>query len=171
MIKKIFIISLIIFTASCGRFWYKPYGKIFDLMPKGGSPGFELGWAHGCESGLGTQFGGAVYQSFYAWKKDPEISKAVQTPEDIAIIRGRYVNEKIAHINWNNPNEVGKNFSDYKTVFWQAHIFCRHSVLGQLQMSDMVPPVAGDVRYDPGASGIGNIYKIDGKGDARLSYW
>ncbi len=177
MLKKIFILLIILSSSSCSRYWYKPYGRIFNYLPKGGTPGFELGWLHGCESGLGSQFGGAAYMTFYTWKKDPTIAKATKTPEDIALIRKTYRKEKIAKINWNNPLEVEKNFSDYNTIFWGAHTFCRHAVLGQLQMAGMNlggsggPPLAGDVRYDPAAHSLGNIYKIDGKGDARLSYW
>ncbi|MFT6331879.1 MAG: hypothetical protein ACJAW3_000199 [Lentimonas sp.] len=172
MVRKIILSLLIILTlSSCGRYWYKPYGKIFKFLPKEGSPGFKLGWLHGCESGLSTQFGGAIFLSFYQWKKDPDIAKSRKSLADISRIRERYKDEKIAKINWNNPREVKKNFSDYNTIFWSAHIFCRHSALGQLEMSGMRPPIVGDVRYDPGAHSIGNIYKIDGKGDARYSYW
>ena len=171
MLKKIFIISLLLLSSSCGRYWYKPYGRIFNYVPTNGTAGLELGWLHGCESGLGSQFGGAVYMTFYTWKKDPDIAKAVKTPEDIERIRARYRNEKIAKIDWNNPIEVNKNFSDYNAIFWSAHIFCRHAVLGQLQMAGMEPTIAGGDRYNPVNGAIGNIYKIDGKGDARLSYW
>lgn len=45
-------------------------GWVFKNIPKDGTPGYKLGWIHGCESGLGTQFGGAIYQSFYTWKRD-----------------------------------------------------------------------------------------------------
>jgi hypothetical protein len=170
--KKNFLVILLIFIlTSCSRFWYKPYGRIFNYMPEGGSPGFELGWAHGCESGLATQFGGAVYLSFYQWRKDPDIAKSRKSPEDIARIRERYKDEKIANINWNNPVEVNQNFKDYNTIFWSSHIFCRHSALGTLEMSGMTPPLVGQQRYDPAAHSLGNIYKIDGKGDARYSYW
>jgi hypothetical protein len=171
MLKKIFLILLILSISSCSLYWYKPYGRLFKQLPKGGSPGFELGWLHGCESGLGSQFGGAIYMTFYTWKKDPDIAKSIKTPEDLARIRERYKNEKIANIDWNNPIEVNKNFSDYNTIFWGAHIFCRHAVLGELQMAGMDPSLPGSERYDPAKHSLGNIYKIDGKGDARLSYW
>ena len=170
MNKNILTILLILILSSCGRYWYKPYGRLFKYQPKG-SPGFELGWLHGCESGLSTQFGGAIFLSFYAWKKDPDISKTSHTSEDLVKIRERYKDEKIYHINWNNPAEVQKNFSDYKTVFWQSHIFCRHAALGTLQMADMEPPLVGQERYNPSAHSLGNIYKIDGKGDSRYTYW
>ncbi len=178
MLKKILLILLILSLSSCGRYWYKPYGRIFKQAPKDGTPGLELGWLHGCESGFSTQFGAAIYMSFYSWKRDPDIIRANPTPEDIARIRERYANERIAKIDWNNPIEVKKNFNDYNTIFWGAHIFCRHIVVGQLQMSGMEPTVPGGQsttipgsRYDPGAHSLGNILKIDGKGDSRLSYW
>lgn len=146
-------------------------------MPKGGTPGFELGWKHGCESGLGTQFGGAIFMTFYTWHKDPDIVKFNKTPEDIARIRERYKKE-LANVNWNNPAEVSKNFSDYNTIFWPAHGFCRHYALGQLQNAGMTPPIPGDDRAFGNAGGgltdsIGNVYKIDGRGDGRWGngYW
>ena len=171
MLKQLLAILIILTLSSCSRYWYKPYGKIFNKMPKGGTPGFELGWTHGCESGLATQFGGAIYMSFYHWKKDVDILKTNKTPEDIERIRKRYKKEKLANIDWNNPAEVQKNFNDYATIFWGAHIFCRHGALGELQMADMEPPLSGFGRYNPGKHSLGNVYKIDSKGDARLSYW
>jgi hypothetical protein len=171
VIKKILILITILILSSCGRYWYKPYGKIFKQMPKGGSPGFELGWIHGCESGLATQFGGAIYMSFYSWKKDVDIIKTTKTSQDITRIKNKYKKEKLANINWNNPVEVQKNFDDYKAIFWAAHIFCRHGILGELQMAGMDPSLPGEERYNPAKHSLGNIYKIDGKGDARLSYW
>jgi hypothetical protein len=171
MIKKTLLIFLILFLSSCGRYWYKPYGRLFKNAPTDGSPGLELGWIHGCESGLGTQFGGAVYQTFYTWKKDPDIVKSSKTAEDVRRIRERYKDERIAKINWDDADEVRKNFSDYNSIFWSSHIFCRHAVLGQLQMSGMEPPLVDRERYDPSAHSLGNIYKIDGKGDSRYSYW
>ena len=71
--------------------WYKPQGYfIFRQAPKEGSPGFKLGWIHGCESGMGTQFGGTMYMTFYTWKKDPDISSS---SPDINKIRNRYKKE------------------------------------------------------------------------------
>jgi hypothetical protein len=134
-------------------------------MPKGGSPGFELGWIHGCQSGLGSQFGGAVYMTFYTWSRDPDITSV---NPNIPKIRERYKKE-LKDVNWDNPEEVKKNFSDYNTVFWRAHIFCRHSVLGTLQSAGMSPSLPSRTRYDPGAHHIGSIWKIDGKGDTRIS--
>ena len=141
-------------------------------MPKGGSPGFNLGWKHGCESGLGTQFGGAIYMTFYTWHKDVDIIKSVKTPQDIDRIRRRYPNE-LASVNWNDPADAEKNFQHYKKIFWQAHSFCRQSVLGELQNAAMNPPIPGDDRYTFSNGAIGNIYKIDGRGDARWGngYW
>ena len=71
--KKYLIIILLFLTNSCYYNWYKPMGYIFTHMPKGGTPGFELGWRHGCESGLGSQFAGAIYMNFYTWKRDADL--------------------------------------------------------------------------------------------------
>jgi hypothetical protein len=170
--KKILIILSLLLLSSCGdgHYWYRPYGRLFNYMPKGGTPGFELGWRHGCESGLGSQFGGAIYMTFYTWHKDVDIMTSVKTPEIIDRIRKRYPKE-LGSIDWNNPAEVNKNFSDYSTVFWNSHIFCRHAIVGQLQMSGMAPPNPGEDRFVPGADNLNSIYKIDGKGDARWSLW
>ena len=77
-------------------------GFIFRHAPKEGSPGFRLGWMHGCESGLGTQFGGAIYQSFYGWKRDADI--ASYNP-DYKKIKDRYRKE-LRGVNWNNIQEL-----------------------------------------------------------------
>ena len=151
-------------TASCGKYWYKPMGHLFNKMPKNGSPGFKLGWEHGCNSGLGSQFGGAIYMSFYTWTKDVDI---MSSNPDIPKIRNRYKKE-LKDINWNDPNDISKNFSDYKKIFWGAHIFCRHSVLGILQTAGMDPSLAGKPRYSPGAHSIGNVWNLKGKGDVRI---
>ncbi len=165
MSKKFLIIFFTaILLIGCVPNWYKPYGySLFKQMPKGGSPGFRLGWIHGCESGLGSQFGGSIYMSFYTWKKDPDIAL---TEPDYEKIRKRYKKE-LADIDWNNPAEVKKNFNDYNTIFWGGHIFCRHSVLGILQTAEMAPPLPGEDRYDPAKHSLGNIWKITGKGDTR----
>jgi hypothetical protein len=172
MIKKILIIFPLLAFASCGPYWYKPHGKIFTFLPKGGTPGFELGWMHGCESGLSTQFAGAFYKSFYSWKRDPYITKTNKTSRDVARIREKYKDE-LEDINWRNRKEVEKNFSDYNTIFWAAHAFCRHYTVGQLLSSDMTPPIPGDERVTFRKGAIGNVYKIDGRGDGRLGngYW
>lgn len=164
--NKIIIIFTLIFLNSCVANWYKPMGyRVFKQMPKGGSPGFELGWIHGCQSGLGSQFGGSFYMSFYSWSRDPDISSS--TP-NIDVIRNRYKKE-LKKINWNNPEEIKKNFDDYNKIFWSAHIFCRHSILGTLQSAGMTPPLPSQQRYDPSAHNIGSIWKINGKGDTRFA--
>ncbi len=168
-LKKYFTIIIIFFTSSCYDNWYKPMGYIFSHMPKGGSPGFELGWKHGCESGLGSQFGGAFYMNFYTWKRDPDL--IVSNP-DYQKIRKKYRKE-FKKINWNNKTEVKKNLSDYAGIFWGAHAFCRHSVLGMLNTAEMTPTLPGDERYSPGAHSIGNVWKMTGKGDTRIGsgFW
>lgn len=138
--------------------------RVFRQMPKDGSPGYRLGWRHGCESGLGNQFGGAFYMTFYTWIKDVDI---VSSNPNIERIRKRY-GKQLKGINWNDPDDIAKNFNDYKTIFWSAHIFCRHSILGTLQQAGMEPPLPSTTRYDPGAHSIGNIWKINGKGDTRI---
>lgn len=137
---------------------------VFRQMPKDGTPGFRLGWKHGCESGLGSHFGGAIYMTFYSWSKDPDIA-SVQPNVDR--VRLKYP-EELKGINWNDPEEVKDNFAHYREIFWKAHIFCRHSVLGILQTAGMDPPLAGsEARYDPAKHHLGSIWKIDGKGDTR----
>jgi len=170
--KKIFILFFALLATNCSTpNWYKPYGyKLFSQMPKNGTPGFKLGWVHGCESGLGSQFAGAFYMSFYTWKRDPDIASV---DPNIPRIRTRYRKE-LKGVNWDNPAEVNKNFSDYNTIFWGAHIFCRHSALGILQSAAMAPPNPGDDRYNMGAHSVGNVFKITAR-DTRLgtngSYW
>lgn len=164
MYKKVLSILIILLLGSCVANWWKPYGYVmFRQMPKGGTPGFNLGWTHGCQSGLGSQFGGSVFMTFYTWSRDPDITSV---NPDIPKIRARYKKE-LKHVNWDNPANIKKNFSDYNTVFWSSHIFCRHSVLGILQTADMTPSLAGKSRYDPSAHSIGNVWKINGKGDTR----
>ena len=155
------------FVASCSTpNWYKPHGyKLFSLMPKGGTPGYNLGWVHGCESGAGTQFGGAVYQTFYTWNRDPDISSS---RPDIEKIRKRYGKKELKDINWSDSAEIKRNFSDYNLVFWDAHYFCRQTVLGTLQLGDMDPPLPGETRYNPSAHHLGSVYKLNGKNDPRL---
>jgi hypothetical protein len=168
-IKKIKILLLLLLLCSCSKHWYKPFSRVFKNMPKGGSPGFELGWQHGCESGLGTQFGGAIYQTFYTWKRDVDITSSTNIDQEIIRkIRKRYEKE-LKGINWDNISEVKKNFSDYNTIFWTASAFCRHSLLGILQTAGMTPTLPGDDRYDPTAHSVGSIWKINGKGDARYA--
>lgn len=137
---------------------------MFKKMPKGGTPGFNLGWTHGCESGLGSQFGGAFFMSFYSWKKDVDIASS---NPDINKIRMRYKKE-LKDVDWNNETDVKKNFRDYNTIFWGAHAFCRHSALGILQTAGMGPPIPGDERYDPAKHSIGNVWKMNARGDTRI---
>ncbi|MES2961114.1 MAG: hypothetical protein V4694_01890 [Pseudomonadota bacterium] len=166
MKKNLFAIILILISCtSCAANWYKPMGQtLFSQMPKGGSPGYNLGWTHGCQSGLGSQFAGAFYMSFYSWSKDADIASS---NPDIAKIKMRYKTE-LKDVNWNDPADVKKNFSDYNTIFWGAHAFCRHSVLGILQTAAMTPVLPGQERYDPMGHSLGNIWKINGKGDTRI---
>jgi len=166
--KKIFNIFLLtIFLSSCAtKNWYKPRGYLlFSMKPKGGSPGYSLGWDHGCESGAGTQFGGSFFVSFYKWKKDPDIAS---TRPDIEKIRRKYGNKELKDINWNDPKDIKRNFADYNLVFWDAHFLCRQVTLGTLQMAGMDPSLPGGVRYDPTAHHIGSIYSITSKGDNRI---
>lgn len=159
------VIILITFTSCSVPNWYKPRGYLlFSMMPKGGSPGYNLGWIHGCESAGGTQFGGSIYQSYYTWRRDPDITSS---RPNIEVIKARYKKELKA-VNWNDPKDVERNLSDYNLVFWDAHYFCRQTILGTLNTADMNPPLPGQARYDPGAHSIGNIYKINAKGDPRL---
>lgn len=171
ILRKFCIIFSLLLVTSCGPYWYKPNGKVFKNAPTTGTPGFRLGWMHGCESGFSSQFGGAMYMSFYQWKKDPDISSPISSPESIARIREKYGKKELAKVNWNNPAEVQKNFSDYRYIFWGAHIYCRHSALGTLQAADMNPPLPSEERYNPAKADIGNVYRIDGKGDTRWGYW
>ena len=99
-------------------------------MPKGGSPGFQLGWIHGCESGLGSQYGGGLFMYFYTWSRDPDITSV---NPDINKIRRRYKKE-LAGVDWNNRDNINKNFGDYNAIFWNAHGFCHSSILGVLQI-------------------------------------
>lgn len=168
MIKNITILlAILLFTSSCTSYWYKPMGaRVFKYKPKEGTPGFKLGWEHGCESGLATQFGNSFYMDFYQWKKDPQISMANPSPNDVDMIRRRYGKE--LNINWNNPEEVRKNFSDYKNVFWVSHAFCRHTALGSQQAAGANPGLPGEgYLYDPGKWSVGNVWKMDAKGDTR----
>lgn len=100
--------------------------------------------------------------SFYSWSRDPDITSV---DPNVAKIRVRYRKE-LRGVNWDNAVEVKKNFSDYNTIFWGAHAFCRHSALGVLQTADMNPPNPGDDRYNMGAHSVGNVFKIT-KRDSR----
>ncbi len=167
MFKKIIISTLLIlFLASCGKHWYKPRGYLlFSMKPKGGSPGYSLGWDHGCESGAGTQFGGGFFVSFYRWKKDPDIASS---RPNIERIRRKYGDKELKDVNWNDPEDIKRNFADYNLVFWDAHFLCRQVTLGTLQMADMTPNLPGETRYNPESHYIGQVYSITSKGDPRL---
>jgi len=157
-------VSLLLFGCSV-PYWYKPYGyNTFKHLPKGGTPGFTLGWIHGCESGLGSQFGGAIYMTFYTWKRDVDITINNTNYNEV---RQRYQKE-LRHINWNNINEIKKNYNDYNKIFWKSHIFCRHSVLGTLQMAGFNPNLPGEERFDFTKHSIGSIWSISGNGDVRI---
>ena len=171
--KKISIIIIItLLTSSCGPYWYKPYGKIFKQAPKDGTPGYQMGWMHGCESGMATQFGSAIMMAFYKWKKDPDLSIA---RPDINLIKLKY--EDRWEIDWNNPEEIQRNIRHYKKIFWVAHLFCRHAIIGTYQTAKSAhgksfdPPLPGDQRYKPGAHSLGNVYSFHGRGDMSLSLW
>lgn len=176
--KKIINLFLVFFIVSCVPNWYKPMGyKVFSQMPKGGSPGYNLGWIHGCQSGLGSQFGGAIYMSFYTWSRDPDITSS---KPNIPLIKDRYKKE-LKDVNWNDPADIKRNFADYNMVFWDAHYFCRQTVLGTLQAAEMRPPLPGQDRWlgddafssKYGADNIGSVWRINGKGDTRWAtgYW
>jgi len=40
--------------------------------------------------------------------------------------------------------------------------------LGILQTADMSPPLPGQERYNPMGHSLGNIWKMNGKGDTRI---
>ena len=138
---------------------------MFRKMPKGGTPGYNLGWIHGCQSGLGSQFGGEFMQFFYSWSRDPDITSS---KPNIALIKNRYKKE-LKDINWNDPADIKLNFEDYNLTFWNAHFFCRQTILGSLQMGglEMSPLLPGEHRHELGKHSVGNIWKLNGKGDAR----
>jgi len=169
--KKILIITLLFITA-CGPYWYKPYGKIFKQAPKDGTVGYRMGWIHGCESGLATQFGSAFMMTFYKWKKDPDLSI---TKPDLNLVRKKYQNKW--NINWNDESEIKKNIRHYQKIFWIGHIFCRHSIVGTYQLAKSAhggnfdPPLPGEQRYNPSSHSLGNIYSFHGRGNANLTYW
>jgi hypothetical protein len=166
MLKKFCTLLAFLTITSCSvPNWWKPQGyRLFSQAPTEGTPGLRLGWIHGCQSGLGSQFGGAIGMSFYTWSKDPDIASS---NPNVPRIRERYKKD-LKNVNWDDTAEVKKNFSDYNTIFWTAHSFCRHSVLQEKQSADMEPPLPGDARYNPEAHSISNIWKIDGRGDARI---
>lgn len=166
MLKFVAIVIFASLIASCSvPNWYKPHGYVlFRQMPKGGTPGFNLGWIHGCQSGMASEFAGAINRHMYQWSKDPDIASS---NPDIPKIKERY-KEELKDINWDDRAEIKKNFSDYNTIFWSAHAFCRHSTLKSLHMAGINPAIPGQARYDPKVHGIGGVWKIDGRGDTRI---
>jgi len=172
MFKNFIAICLILLSTSCVKNWYKPYGYfMFSQLPKGGTPGFNLGWIHGCQSGLGTQFSNGFYQSFYTWSRDVDITSV---NPDVAKIRERYKKE-LKNVNWNDEADIKKNFSDYNTIFWGAHVFCRHSALGTIQAMGSSPALPGEERYDmmAPANTIGGVWQMKNRYDSRIGsgFW
>ena len=162
---KTISVLIIFFLGSCSTpYWYKPRGYLlFSMMPKGGSPGYNLGWIHGCQSGAGTQFGGTFYKMFYNWTKDTDI---ISSKPDIERIRKRYPKD-LAGIDWSDPRDIKRNFDDYKLVFWDGHFLCRQIILGTLQMAGMDPILPGGDRFEVGKHSIGSVYSLQSKGDVR----
>jgi hypothetical protein len=167
--KKLIIIILLFFTSCSYKNWHKPMGRVFNTMPKGGTPGFNLGWIHGCESGLATQFGGEAYKMFYAWKKDPDI---ISSNPNFDIVRKRYKKE-LKDIDWQNKKEVEKNFSDYKKIHPIAYFQCRQIILGTMQSASMTPDLPGDNKLiQPFGHNVWNVLQIMGApGDTLQGIW
>lgn len=166
-IVKVILIAIFLTLSSCGPYWYKPMGRIFKQAPKDGTPGYRLGWMHGCESGLATNFGGVFFMTFYKWKKDPDFAF---TNIDKVKLQQRYKTE--LPINWDNDYEVEKNIADYNAIFWRAHQYCRHRVLGSLKLAGFDPSLpGGGERVTLGNHSISDIYSFDNFGDSRFSHW
>jgi len=166
--KITLFLTLLISAGSCNvPYWYKPYGySVFKNIPKNPhqTPGFTLGWIHGCTSGMGTQFGGAFYQTFYTWVRDVDIASS---NPNYQAVRNRYRKE-LAKVNWNSIADIKKNFDDYNQIFWKAHIFCRHTVLGTLQNAGFNPSLPGEERFSFSKHSIGGIWSISGSTDTRI---
>ena len=168
--QVVFIVALLT-SCSSSSHWYKPNGYLFTMMPKGGSPGYNLGWVHGCQSGLATQFAGAIGMTFYQWSRDIDITS---TKPNIGSVKERYANKELKDVNWNDPSDIKRNFSDYNLVFFDAYNFCRQTALGTVRASVGNPPIPGQTRYDPGSANIGNVWKMGGAYDSRIGstgYW
>ena len=159
-------LSLIIITTSCNDSWYKPGAHLLDNGPKTGSPGFLLGWRHGCESGISGSFTGNMFMYFWDYKRDPELMRKDLNTE---LLKEKYAKE--LPINWNDSEEVKKMISDYKQPFWSAHAYCRHYGIQTLQMSDMAPANPKEARYVLGSHNVGSIWRLDARGDNRLTFW
>jgi len=176
--KTFRIINLIVFVvllSSCAipmnRHWWKPNGYLFSMMPKGGSPGYNLGWLHGCQSGLGTQFAGSVGMTFYTWSRDVDITSS---KPNIEAIKKRYGDKDLKDVNWDDQANVKQNLSDYNLVFFDAYNFCRQTALGSLRATIGNPPLPGEVRYHPSDSNIGDIWNLNNGYDSRIGntgYW
>lgn len=172
MKKIVYIIFISLALTSCAfnRNWYKPNGYLFDMMPKGGSPGYNLGWMQGCYSGLGTQFSGAIGMTFYTWSRDVDITSV---KPNIQAIKERYPKD-LKDVNWNDPADIRRNFADYNLVFFDAYNFCRQTALGSLRATVGNPPVRDQVRYHPSDANVGDIWNLDNAYDSRIGstgYW
>jgi hypothetical protein len=104
--------------------------------------------------------------TFYKWKRDPDLAKGSL---DRVKLSRKY--KKEIPIDWNNDREVEKNIYDYNTIFWRAHQYCRHYALGSLKMSGMEPDLPGRERISLGSHDVTDLYRLDGFGDTRFSYW
>lgn len=159
------LLTALLLTSCSTPNWYKPYGyMMFKKLPKGGSPGFTLGWQHGCESGLATNFGGGIYMYFYSWKRDVDI---VSSNPNYDRVRKRYKKE-LAAVNWNDQADMSKNFSDYNTIFFNAYGFCKASVVGILQTAGLTPKLPNSERWVLGEEKVGSVWAIDLRGDTRI---
>ena len=173
ILKSVALILILTLFSSCGAYWYKPMGKIFNQAPKApeeASYGFRLGWMHGCESGLATNFGGVFFMTFYRWSRDADL---LAQPLNKSKLSRRY--KKEMPIDWNNDLEVNKNVSDYNTIFWRGHLYCRHYALGSLRMVGFDPTLPGGKgkgdRFMLGNHSVTDLYRLDGFGDTRWSHW
>ena len=173
ILKSVALILILTLFSSCGAYWYKPMGKIFNQAPKApeeASYGFRLGWMHGCESGLATNFGGVFFMTFYRWSRDADL---LAQPLNKSKLSRRY--KKEMPIDWNNDLEVNKNVSDYNTIFWRVHQYCRHYALGSLRMVGFDPTLPGGKgkgdRFMLGNHSVTDLYRLDGFGDTRWSHW
>ena len=99
------IIILLFFITSCNKYWYKPASYVLNNGPKKGSPGYLLGWNHGCQSGMATNFGGPLFLWLWDYKKDADL---VRHDRDLEKLRVKY--EKELPINWDDPEEVAKKY-------------------------------------------------------------
>lgn len=73
MVKKLFVVLLVMFAASSCNSITKPvphglYSNLIDGAPEG-TPGFRYGWKEGCESGMAA-YGSLHYKMAYNFKYD-----------------------------------------------------------------------------------------------------